>query len=87
MTISKILRNKIKYKYRKTLIKNPLLNENRYKFMLAIFIKIILRSIRLGIKFIFIDESEIQLQNNNYYSWQRDDEIILGGVKTNLQKK
>ena len=87
MTISRILRNKMKYKYRKTSIKNPLLNENRYKFMLGIFIKVILRSIRLGIKLLFIDETGVQLENNNYYSWQRDNEIFLGGAKTNLKKK
>ena len=87
MTISRILRHKLKYRFIKTSIKNPLLNENKYKFMLAVFIKVILRSIRQGIKLLFIDESGLQLSNNNYYSWIQKDEILIGGAKNKLNER
>lgn len=61
----------MKYSFVKTTVKNPLLNENKYKFMLALIIKVILRSIRQGIKLISLDESGFQLTNNNYYSWRQ----------------
>lgn len=66
-TISRVLRHKLKYHYLKTTVKNPLLEENNYKFMLLVFIKIILRSIKMGLKFLFVDETGFQLTNNNYY--------------------
>lgn len=47
-TISRVLRHKLKYHYLKTTVKNPLLEENNYKFMLLVFIKIILRSIKMA---------------------------------------
>ena len=78
MTISRVLRHKLRYRFLKTTVKNPNLKENNYKFMSAIFIKIILRSIKMGLTFLFIDETGFQLQNNNYYQWRKSDETIIG---------
>ena len=87
MTISRILRHKLKLHYLKTTPKNPIIKTNNYQFMLAIFIKVIIRSIKLGLKLIFIDETGFQLGNNNYYDWREYDELIFGGAKSDQKDR
>ena len=87
MTISRVLRHKLGYHFLKTTVKNPNLKENNYKFMIAIFIKIILRSIKMGLTFLFIDETGFQLQNNNYYQWRKSDETIISWAKSDLKNR
>jgi len=87
MTISKVLRHKLRYRFLKTKVKNPNPKENNYKFMSAIFIKIILRSIKMGLTFLFIDETGFQLQNNNYYQWRKSDETIIGVQISDLKNR
>ena len=43
-TIYRILKNKLKYRFRKTIVKNKDLNELKYKLISFIFIKIIIRA-------------------------------------------
>ena len=87
MTISRVLRHKLNYHFLKTSIKNPIINNNNYKFMLAIFIKSIFRIIKLGLKLMFIDETGMQLLNNNFYDWRTKEEIITGGAKNDLKSR
>ena len=81
MTISRILRHKLKLHFLKTTPKNPIIKSNNYQIMLAIFIKAIVRCIKLGLKFIFVDETGFQLVNNNYYDWREYKEQVFGGAK------
>lgn len=87
MTISRIMRHRLNYHYLKKTVKNPLLLENNYKFMSAIFIKLIFRVIKLGLNIIYIDETGMQLSNNNFYEWRAKEEIIFGGAKTELKER
>ena len=87
MTFSRILRNKLDYHFIKTTIKNPKLQKNLYKFMAHFFIKGILRCIKLGLKFIFIDESGFQLSNNNYYCWRTYEKEIFGRASIKLKER
>lgn len=60
MTVSRVMRHKLKYHFLKTNVKNPLLKTNNYKFMLLLFIKILLRSVKMGLKLLIFDETGIQ---------------------------
>lgn len=61
MTVSKILRHYLNIHYLKIIVKNPILKDKNYQFKLIIFIKVILRSIKLGIKLILLDETGFDL--------------------------
>lgn len=70
MTFSRIMKYHLNKHFIKTTVKNPKLNKNLYKFLSHFFIKGIVRSLKLGLKLIFIDETGFQLENNNYYCWR-----------------
>lgn len=53
----RVMRYKLKYHFLKTNVKNPLLKTNNYKFMLLLFIKVLLRGVKMGLKLLFIDET------------------------------
>lgn len=80
-----ILKNRLNYSYRKTSIKNSkIITENSIK-MATIYLKIILRAIKLKYELIFIDESKIQQINPNLYCWRKSEEFIFHNIKS-LQK-
>lgn len=84
-TMHIIFRKKLHLSFRKKTIKNKnLITTNFIKYSFF-FIKIVARSISLGLKFIFIDESGFSLKNNNYKSWFFQDEEIYYGL--NLTSK
>ena len=60
-TIHRILRNKLGYKYRKTCVKNFVLENRKYKLISFLFIKIIIRALKQNLNLIFIDESNFLL--------------------------
>jgi hypothetical protein len=64
-TIYKIIRNKLNYRYLKTVPKTNKLNTKSSKIRKFIFIKTFIRALSLGLNIIFIDESNFQLQNNH----------------------
>jgi len=87
MTVSRIMRHHMDIFYLKTVPKNPLLTENNYQFMRAVFIKVILRCVKLGIKFIFIDETGFDLKNNKFYQWREKEELIYAGATKELKNR
>ena len=55
--------------------------------MAHFFIKGILRSIKLGLKFIYIDETGFQLSNNNYYCWRTYKKEVFGNASIKLKER
>jgi len=55
--------------------------------MKHLFIKCISKSINNGLKFIFLDESGFQLENNNYFAWRKKNEDLTGGATKGLKIK
>ena len=51
--------------------------------MLYVFIKGIVWEIKQGINLLYIDETGLQLSNNNYYVWGDYNEEIRGGATKN----
>ena len=70
-------------KYLKTKIKMQKLNEYNYIFMSLIFIKGVMRYIKIGLNIIYIEETGFMKENNNlYYSRERNEECY-GKSKVN----
>ena len=80
-TIYRILKNKLKYKYRKTMVKNKDLNNLNYKIISFILLKIVILSMQKNFNFIFIDETNFCLKNNNFKTWIKYDENLNYGPK------
>ena len=64
------------YHYLKTTIKTSQILEKENILIAFAFIKIITRSIKLGYKIIFVDESGLMNGNNNYRCYRKKDEQI-----------
>ena len=78
-TMQKIFRKKLLMNFRKRTIKNEkLLSSNFIRFSFF-FIKVFFRSLNLGLKPIFIDESGFFLKNNNFRTWVFNNENIYYG--------
>ena len=73
-TIYYIMKNKLNFRYLKTLPKTSKLTEKSSKIRIFVFIKIIARALALKMKVIFLDESNFQLENNNLRVWRHPDE-------------
>ena len=87
MTISRVMRNHLGYHYRKTTVKNPKLLDDDSILMSFIFLKIILRAIELGLNLIYLDEVGFSLENQNFYTWKKKDDLFYGGAKINQKVK
>ena len=87
MTISRILRNNLNMRFRKTILKNPKLSENNYILMNFIFLKIICRCLNLGFNIIYIDETGFSLNNTNLRIWRKANEEICDGPKIDTKQK
>ena len=57
MTISRILKNHLNMHFRKTVLKNPILNKSNYIIMSYCFIYGIIKALKNKLKLIFLDES------------------------------
>lgn len=84
--ISKILKYQLNYNYRKTILKNPRLEEDKYKVITFAFLKAICRRIINNFKLVFIDETGFCLNNSNLKIWRKAEQQIIGGPKK-MQKK
>ena len=51
------------------------------------FLRIIIRSLELGLKVIYIDEVGFGLENNNFFTWKSENQLIIGGPKNNSKAK
>ena len=80
-TVHRKLRNKLKYRYKKTCLKPKNLENNNYKKMSFIFIKIVLRALYLNYNIIYIDESNFQLENKNFRTWIKKEDHAHYGYK------
>ena len=84
--VNLIIKNRLKLSYRKTVIKNSkILSKNSIK-MVNIFLKVIIRAIKLNYELIYLDESKIQQINSNLHCWRGKGENIFQNIK-NYQKK
>ena len=75
------------YNYRKTILKNPRLNEDKNIIITFAFLKAISRSINLGFKLVFIDETGFCLNNVNLKMWRKSGEEIIAGPKADLKRR
>lgn len=81
------MKSHLKYRYLKTTIKNSSLEENKSIFMSFIFIKTFIRTIKIGLKPLYIDESGLMITNNNYRRWRIRNMDINIGPKKNAKIK
>ena len=87
MTISRVLRYHLDIHYRKTVIKNPKLNEKNYVLMGIGFIVGIIKCLLNNIHIIYIDECGFELENKNLRMWRNNNQEITGGSKHNIKKR
>lgn len=73
-SISYILRNKLNLKYLKTTTKSDKLKEASSKIRAFIFIKIIIKALLLKMNIIYLDETNVQLENNHLRVWRYNGE-------------
>ena len=73
--VSNILKNKLNIRFLKTTPKTSKLNSNSSKIRGYIFLKIVLNALKLGLKIIYIDESNFQVNNNHLKIWRKRGEI------------
>lgn len=76
-TVHNIIKNKLGYSFLKTTYKNNFLKTNNAIVLSLIFIKIIIRIIKLGFEIIFLDESKIESINSHYKCWRKKNETIF----------
>jgi hypothetical protein len=86
-TIHRVLRKHLNLHFKRITIKNSKLNKNHYKFMNYIFLKAILRAIKIGVNIIYIDETTCSLQNNNFKDWYGEKENWNKGPETRIKEK
>ena len=85
-TIYKIMKNILGYRFVKCCVKTQKLKETEAIKQTFFYIKIFLRALRMGLSFIFIDESSIFTQNNNYKIWKLPEEEIHTEIKDTLKR-
>ena len=77
-TVCNIIKKKLGYRYRKTTVKNNKINSDKNILISCAFLKIITRSIKIGFKVVYCDESGFCNKPTNYYTWKKkDDEIFF----------
>ena len=75
------MRNKLNYRFLKTVNKNDKINENKNIIISLCFIKLIIKLLKLNLKLIYVDETMIQSNNNNYKTWKSKDQGIFYNLK------
>ena len=80
---NEILRNKLKFRYLKTIVKNDvLLTKENIKATLFV-LKVLIRHIKLGGTIIYLDESTFTTVNNNYKAWRQQNAQLFQSIKDN----
>ena len=85
--ISKVMRRHLGLHFKRITIKNSKLNKRNYQIMQIIFLKALLRAIKIGIDIIYIDETACYLQNNNFKDWVGKNEELIKGPETGTKEK
>ena len=78
--IHRILKNKFHFVFRKTILKPKVLENLLYKKMSFLFIKSMLRALKLKFDFVFLDETNFKLQNMNYKMWRNPNDFCHYGL-------
>ena len=68
-----ITTNKLNFKFLKTITKPVCLNAISAKIRSFIFTNTLIKSLKLGLKIIFLDESNFQIQKNYLKIWRQKD--------------
>jgi transposase len=84
--INKIIKNNLNYKFRKISIKTKELEKINYKSMSFLYIKILLRALKLNLKLIFVDESKPELKNDNFKTWISSSDFYHYGPEANSKR-
>jgi len=84
-TMHKIFRKKLLLNFKKRTIKNEKLKKHSFIKFSFFFMKIMFRSLNLGLKPIFIDESGFSLKNNNFKTWVFNNEQIYYGSNSSYK--
>ena len=79
--VHRIIKNVLKYKYRKTTLKNTKLLENYSIKNSYFFLKIFLRAVSLNIQPIYLDEAGFFTKNSNFYTWRQENEEIFTKIE------
>ena len=75
-SVNNIIKNRLGFRYLKTTYNNNFLKSNYGNILCLCFIKVIIRSIRLGFDIIFVDESKIETINSHLKCWRKQKETI-----------
>lgn len=84
--VNDILKNKLCLRYLKSTIKTNKVNDNKNIIISLCFIKILIKCLKLNYKIIFIDESSIQNNANNFRTWRMKDETIYFNLRNTKRK-
>ena len=79
--VHRIIKNILKYRYRKTTLKNNKLLGNYSIKNSYFFLKIFLHSLTLNIQPIYLDEAGFFTKNSNFYTWRKEDEEIFTKIE------
>jgi transposase len=84
--INRRIKNNLNFSYKKISVKTKDLEKMNYKRMSFLFIKILLKVLKLNINPIFIDESKFEIKNNNFKTWILKGDFCPYGAKSNEKK-
>jgi hypothetical protein len=84
--VNNILRYKLNLRFLKSAIKTDKLLTNRNILASLCFIKIVIKCLKLNYKLIFVDETSIQCNNNNFKTWRKKEETIYYNIKNTKRK-
>lgn len=84
--IHRILKNHFHLVFRKTTLKPNILENILYKKMSFLFIKSMIRALRLNLNFVFLDVSHFKLKNVNYRMWRSPNDFCHYGNINNSKK-
>lgn len=85
-SLNRRIKNNLNFSYKKIALKPKQLDNRYYKLMSFLFIKIIIRIIKLDLNPIFIDESKFTLKNQNFKTWVNQNDLYHYGNKGNEKR-
>lgn len=81
-SVHNIMRNKLNFRFLKTVPKTNKINTTSSKIRFFLFMKVVIKSLFFGLKIVYIDESNFQLENNHLRVWRKNNEFPLFNVKS-----
>ena len=74
-----IITNKLNFRFLKIITKSTCLNSISAKIRSLVFINTVIKSFKFGLKNIFLEESNVQIQNNHLKIWRKKE--LLNNIK------